>query len=71
MLVEGTAEVKKGTRRVNMLGPGDFFGEISLVRQVTADGDRGRTSPVRALVITDRQLPRRCSSTSRGSRPRC
>ena len=31
VLLEGTAEVKKGSRKLNTLGPGDFFGEIALV----------------------------------------
>jgi CRP/FNR family transcriptional regulator, cyclic AMP receptor protein len=56
VLVDGTAEVKRGTRRVNLLGPGDFFGEISLVRQVPRTATVVATSPVRALVITDRSF---------------
>jgi CRP/FNR family cyclic AMP-dependent transcriptional regulator len=56
VLVEGTAEVKRGARRVNLLGPGDFFGEISLVRQVPRTATVVATSPVRALVITDRSF---------------
>jgi CRP/FNR family transcriptional regulator, cyclic AMP receptor protein len=56
VLVDATAEVKKGTRRVNLLGAGDFFGEISLVRQVPRTATVVATSPVRALVITDRSF---------------
>jgi CRP/FNR family transcriptional regulator, cyclic AMP receptor protein len=56
ILVDGTADVKKGSRRVNRLGPGDFFGEISLVRQVPRTATVLATSPVRALVITDRSF---------------
>jgi CRP-like cAMP-binding protein len=56
VLVEGTADVKKGSRRVNQLGAGDFFGEISLVRQVPRTATVVATSPVRALVITDRSF---------------
>src|SRR6266513_3926866 len=33
VLLEGTADVKKNSRKVNTLGPGDFFGEIALPTQ--------------------------------------
>jgi CRP-like cAMP-binding protein len=56
VLVEGEADVKKGSRRINQLGPGDFFGEISLVRQTPRTATVVATSPVRALVITDRSF---------------
>jgi CRP/FNR family cyclic AMP-dependent transcriptional regulator len=58
VLIEGTADVKKGTRRVNQLGPGDFFGEIALVTQRPRTATVVATSPVRALVITDRSFRR-------------
>ena len=51
VLVDGTAEVKRGTRRVNLLGPGDFFGEISLVRQVPRTATVVATEPVEAWAI--------------------
>jgi CRP/FNR family transcriptional regulator, cyclic AMP receptor protein len=56
ILVEGTAEVRKGARRVNMLGPGDFFGEISLIRHTPRTATVVATSPVRTLVITERSF---------------
>ena len=31
VLLEGSAIVRRGGRKVNTLGPGDFFGEIALV----------------------------------------
>jgi CRP-like cAMP-binding protein len=58
VLVEGAADVKKGTRRVNQLGPGDFFGEIALVTKRPRTATVVATSPVRALVITDRSFRR-------------
>jgi CRP/FNR family transcriptional regulator, cyclic AMP receptor protein len=56
VLVDGTADVTKGKRRVNELGPGDFFGEISLITKTPRTATVVATSPVRALVITDRSF---------------
>jgi CRP/FNR family transcriptional regulator, cyclic AMP receptor protein len=56
VLVEGTADVKKGSHRINRLGPGDFFGEIALVTRQPRTATVVATSPVRALIITDRSF---------------
>jgi CRP-like cAMP-binding protein len=56
VLIEGSAEVKKGSRRVNEMGPGDFFGEIALVTHRPRTATVTATSPVRALVITERSF---------------
>jgi CRP/FNR family transcriptional regulator, cyclic AMP receptor protein len=56
VLIEGEADVKKGSRRVNTLGPGDFFGEIALVTQRPRTATVVTTAPVRALVVTDRSF---------------
>jgi protein phosphatase len=58
VLLDGTADVKKNRRRVNTLGPGDFFGEIALVSREPRTATVIATSPVRALVITDRSFRR-------------
>jgi CRP-like cAMP-binding protein len=58
VLLDGTADVKKNKRRVNTLGPGDFFGEIALVSREPRTATVISTSPVRALVITDRSFRR-------------
>jgi CRP-like cAMP-binding protein len=58
VLLDGTADVKKNRRRVNTLGPGDFFGEIALVSREPRTATVISTSPVRALVITDRSFRR-------------
>jgi CRP/FNR family transcriptional regulator, cyclic AMP receptor protein len=58
VLLEGNADVKKNGRRINTLGPGDFFGEIALVSDTPRTATVVATSPVRALVITDRSFKR-------------
>jgi CRP-like cAMP-binding protein len=54
VLVDGTAEVERGGKKVASIGPGDFFGEISLIAKTPRNATITTTSPVRALVITDR-----------------
>jgi CRP/FNR family transcriptional regulator, cyclic AMP receptor protein len=56
VLIEGDADVKKGSRRINRMVAGDFFGEISLVTRRPRTATVVATSPVRALVITDRSF---------------
>ena len=58
VLLEGTADVRKKSRKVNALGPGDFFGEIALLSREPRTATVIATSPVRALVITDRSFRR-------------
>ena len=54
VLVEGTADVERGGKKVASLGPGDFFGEIALIAKTPRNATITTTSAVRALVITDR-----------------
>jgi CRP/FNR family cyclic AMP-dependent transcriptional regulator len=54
VLLEGTADVMRDGERLNQLGKGDFFGEIALVSDSPRTATVTATSPVRALVITDR-----------------
>jgi CRP/FNR family transcriptional regulator, cyclic AMP receptor protein len=54
VLVEGTAEVVRGGKKVASIGPGDFFGEIALISRTPRNATITTTSAVRALVITDR-----------------
>ena len=58
VLLEGSAEVTKDGRRINTLGPGDFFGEIALVSRSPRTATVTATSPVQTLVITDRSFRR-------------
>jgi CRP/FNR family cyclic AMP-dependent transcriptional regulator len=58
VLLEGTADVTQDSRSINRLGAGDFFGEIALVSDSPRTATVTATSPVRALVITDRSFRR-------------
>ena len=56
VLLDGTAEVTQAEKPIRSLGPGDFLGEISLVTKAPRSATVKTTSPVRALVITDRDF---------------
>ena len=54
VLIEGTVDVIQDDRTVKSMGPGEFFGEIALVTKVPRSATVKATSPLRALVISDR-----------------
>ena len=56
VVLDGVVEVRKGSRTLRSLGPGDFFGEIALVGDVPRTATATARSPLRALVITDRSF---------------
>jgi CRP-like cAMP-binding protein len=56
VLLEGEAEVRKGGNPINTLSEGDFLGEIALVTKQPRTATVTTTSPVRALVITERDF---------------
>jgi CRP-like cAMP-binding protein len=56
VLLEGTADVSQHGNRIRTMGEGDFFGEIALVTKLPRTATVVTTSPVRALVITDRDF---------------
>jgi len=51
ILLEGEAEVVRGLRVVNELGPGDFVGEISLVSGKPRTATVRTRGPARVLVV--------------------
>jgi CRP/FNR family cyclic AMP-dependent transcriptional regulator len=56
VLLEGEADVERDGEHIQTMGSGDFFGEIALVSKVPRTATVTATTPVRALVITDRDF---------------
>ena len=53
VLVDGSADVARGGRKIAALGPGDFFGEIALVSGRPRTATVTAAGPVEALVLTE------------------
>ena len=52
VIVDGEVEVMKGSKRIGVCGPGDFFGEIALVENVRRTADVRARTPLRLYVLT-------------------
>ena len=51
VLLDGGADVERKGKKVNSMGPGEFFGEIALLTHVPRTATVTTTEPTRALVI--------------------
>jgi CRP-like cAMP-binding protein len=58
VIIEGTASVAQDGEQINDLGPGDFFGEVALVKDTPRTATVTASSPVRALVVTAQNFRR-------------
>ena len=58
VIVEGTAEVTRGSKKLRTLSDGDFFGEISLITKLPRTASVTTVSSSRLLVITERSFRR-------------
>ncbi len=58
VLLEGTVDVVRDGKKINELGAGQFFGELALVSNIPRTATVTATSPIRALVIVDRDFRR-------------
>lgn len=56
VIVEGEAEVRKRGRKVDTMGPGDFFGEIALVEKSHRTATVTATTPLRFFVLTSQSF---------------
>ncbi|HEU5278090.1 MAG TPA: cyclic nucleotide-binding domain-containing protein [Gaiellaceae bacterium] len=56
VLLQGEADVTKDGQRINVMRDGDFFGEIALVTKMPRTATVTATTPVRVLVITERDF---------------
>jgi CRP/FNR family cyclic AMP-dependent transcriptional regulator len=54
VIVDGAAEVRKDGRRLNLLGSGDYLGEIALISGGPRTATVTTTSEADLLVLTDR-----------------
>ena len=56
VIEKGTADVTQDGRRVATLGPGDFFGEIGLIKSVRRTATVVATSPMTLIVMARREF---------------
>ena len=56
VLVSGRADVARGGKKVDQLGPGDFFGEISLLDHGPRTATVTTTEPSRVLALSHTQF---------------
>jgi CRP-like cAMP-binding protein len=54
IIADGTVEVRRGGRKLTQRGDSNYFGEMALLSGKPRNASVTTTSPVRALVITDR-----------------
>jgi CPA1 family monovalent cation:H+ antiporter len=58
VVADGSAEVRRGGRKVNLLGAGDFLGEIALITGKKRTASVTTREPTRLLVLTERDFRR-------------
>ena len=56
IVLEGEAEIRRKGKKLATRGAGEFFGEIALVSDVPRVATVTAVSPLRALVIRDREF---------------
>jgi len=57
-IAEGTVEVRRKGRKVPIKGGAEFFGETALISSTPRNATVTATSPVRALVVSEREFSR-------------
>jgi CRP-like cAMP-binding protein len=56
LIEDGTAEVRKDGETLNVLGPGDFFGEIGLLETDRRTATVVATTPLTVIVMAQREF---------------
>lgn len=56
IILDGTASVRRDGREIARLGPGDFFGEMSLINRAPRTADVVTTSEATLLVMDAREF---------------
>ena len=56
VILEGNVDITKRGKRVNTLGPGDFFGELALLGKVPRTATATAATPARLLVVGHREF---------------
>lgn len=57
MVIEvGTCAVRRNGRKIDEMGPGDFFGEMSLIDHMPRNADVVATSDMTVLVMNSREF---------------
>ena len=56
VIEEGTAVVRRDGAEIDTMGPGDFFGEMSLVDNLPRNADVVATSDMKLLVMNSREF---------------
>jgi CRP-like cAMP-binding protein len=56
VILEGTASVRRGNRRIARFGPGDYFGELALLDRGPRTASVTAETPMRVLVIDARHF---------------
>jgi CRP/FNR family cyclic AMP-dependent transcriptional regulator len=54
VIEDGNAEVVRDGQHIADLGPGDFFGEMALLGDITRNASVVASTPMTAVVMTDR-----------------
>jgi CRP-like cAMP-binding protein len=56
VIVEGAVDVSRQGHKINVLGPGDFIGEMALISGAPRNATVTTTRPSSLLVVTERQF---------------